>query len=208
MSQSIRVNTGVDKASSYTRTSCASTMAKQAPESALYKTISGVKASCDALAAAGTDLADAEAAVQVALTMLRQARQKRKSKIVAFDNAYNVCIAQVEKHAAAPEDVTALALTVLERKSNDLAPPVAIDAKFLLLKGIIRVRVTLPPGVKACLVEVTTDPTDPASYKRLPGTGKLRDLTGYGPGTYWFRATSLRSDGESEPTPFVPMIVP
>lgn len=207
MPKSIRINTGVDKESSHTRTMCAAEMATQAPKSALYKDTPGVKASCDALIDAGTELAAAEEAIRVAVSVLRKARQTCKSKIVAFDNAYNVCVAQVERHATLPEEVTALALTVLERQSYTLAPPLAIHAKFLPAKGAIRVRVKLPPGVNACFLKVSTDPTDPASFRQLPGTGKLRTFSGYAPGTYWFCAASVRSNEESAPTQPVSVIV-
>jgi hypothetical protein len=204
MSANIRVNASVVKESIKSRVDCAETMGSQMKQAPFYNI---VKASCDSVVAEGAQLAAAEAAVHSALAVLANARDLRDSAILKFDGALNVLISDVEKNAATPGDVTSLALTVLDRQSYTLEVPSGITVKHDPAKGVVRVLVDLPPGAASCLLEVSTDPTNPASWKRVPGDGARRALAGYAPGTYWFRAASLRANDESAFTAPVSIVV-
>lgn len=200
----LRVNTTIPKESIKTRVDCASTMAVQAPQCAFYPK---VKDACDDVVAEGIELAAAEAGVHAALATLANARDLRDGALVRFDNAFNVLISGVEKSAAKPADITGLALIVLERQNHAFEPPAGISVRFDAAKNVVRVRVDMPPGTSGCLLEVSTDPQNPASWKRVAGSGANRALTGYVPGTYWFRAATVRANDESAPTQPVSVIV-
>jgi hypothetical protein len=182
----------------------AATMAVQAPKSTFYMT---VKVSVDSLIAAGLVVAQADAGVNTAIASLANAREVRDGAVNKYDAALNVVVSDVEKNAVNPEDVTNLALTILERQNYTLELPSGLTVKFDQAKNLIRVNIDLPPGAASCLLEVSTDPQNPASWKRVTGDGARRALTGYAPGTYWFRAASLRANDESEFTAPVAVVV-
>jgi hypothetical protein len=204
MNSTIRVNTAIPKESIKSRVDCASTMSVQAPQSAFFPT---VKDACNDVIAEGVKLAAAEATVNNALATLANAREERDSALVRFDNALNALVSDVEKHATKPAEVTSLALTVFERQSYALEAPSGLTVRFDAAKNVIRVLVELPPGAASCLLEVSTDPTAPGSWKRVTGDGARRALAGYAPGTYWFRASSVRANDESEATTPVSVMV-
>jgi hypothetical protein len=197
MTTTIRVNTSSIRRTIGSRTALGQAMASQAPQSALYQNQPTVKTACDAVVTAGKELADAEKGVTTAKAVLANALKTRATKKAKFDSACTACVGQVEMYATKPEDVTSVALTLLERQSHDLAPPTDIEVKYDAAKGAVRVHVALPPGITKCLIEVTTNPNDETTYKRLAGVGISRKLTGYAPGTYWFRAASVRASDES-----------
>jgi hypothetical protein len=200
----IRVNTTIPRESIKTRVDCAGTMSVQAPQSAFYPV---VKHACDDVIAEGVKLAAADAAVNAALATLANAREERDSALVRFDGVFNVLVSDVERNATKPADLTSLALTVLERQSYTLEAPTGLALRFDPAKSVIRVHVELPPGAASCLLEVSTDPANPASWKRVTGDGARRALAGYAPGTYWFRASSVRANDESEATTPVSVVV-
>ena len=204
MAAGIRVNSGIVKESIKSRVDCAATMNAQMKQAPFYNI---VKASCDGLVAEGTKLAAADAAVNTALAVLANARDGRESALASFDGAFNVLVSEVERNAQSPSDVTSIALSVLDRQYYALEAPSGLTVKFDSAKAVIKIHVDLPPGAASCLIEVSTDPSNPASWRRVPGDGGRRSLSGYAPGTYWFRASSLRANDESEPTAAVSVVV-
>jgi hypothetical protein len=204
MTAPIRVNAGVVKESIKSRTDFSTTMDSQMKQAPLYGV---VKQSCDAVVAEGAALLAAEAAVNAAVATLANARDLREMAVVKFDNALNLLISDVEKNAQNPGDVTSLALSVLDRQSYPLEIPAGLTVKYDAAKSLIRVNVDLPPGAASCLLEVSTDPSNPASWKRVTGGGARRSIAGYPPGTYWFRACSVRANDESDFTTPVSVIV-
>jgi hypothetical protein len=76
---------------------------------------------------------------------------------------------------------------------------VAADAILVVVKQA--------PGMRTCQVEISTNPSDPASWKRVKGGSGKRTLTGYAPGTYWLRACSVRGADESDYTVAVAVVV-
>jgi hypothetical protein len=61
--------------------------------------------------------------------------------------------------------------------------------------------------MEVCFVEISTNPEDPAAWRRLPGVGAVHVLTDYAPGTYWVRAASARANEQSRFTEAVSVIV-
>jgi hypothetical protein len=166
-----------------------------------------VKVSVDSLVAAGVALGVAEAGVNTAVANLTNAREVRDGAVAKYDSTFNVLIADVEKNAVNPEDVTSIMLTLLERQTHALELPSGLTVKYDQPKALVRVNVDLPLGAASCLLEVSTDPQNPASWKRVTGDGARRALAGYAPGTYWFRAASLRANDESAFTVPVSVLV-
>lgn len=106
-----------------------------------------------------------------------------------------------------PEDITGLGMAVLGRETYTLAAPVEVNARFDITTGLIHIHVKKAPGMRNCLVEISSDPADPRSWLRLPGIGAIHTLRGYAPGTYWVRAASVRASDQSEFTTPVPVTV-
>lgn len=115
--------------------------------------------------------------------------------------------ANVSKYAPTPQDVTMLALAVQERTGYLIAVPLGIDVKFDAVKGDILLHVKHAPGMKACEIEISANPADPTSWKRIKGNGARRVVSGYAPGTYWVRACSVRGSDESDYTAPVAVVV-
>ena len=88
-------------------------------------------------------------------------------------------------------------MPVLERAKNEKAPPLAVNGDFDAAKRLITLLVKMPPGMDVCRLEVSQAPNDEASWKEVPGHALRRRLAGYAPGTYWFRAATVFTDGLS-----------
>jgi hypothetical protein len=71
----------------------------------------------------------------------------------------------------------------------------------------IRIHVERAPGMDVVSVEITTDPSNPASWKELPGHGAVQFLKDPAPGTYWARAASRTAQEKSDFTTPVSVIV-
>lgn len=203
----VRVGVSDVKHSSPTRSNCAQLVGANGPSSAIWQSVPDVQTSGTKLVTAGTALAAAEATVQSLHSQLVTAQNLRNTKLVEFDGAYSVYVANVEAHATTPEDVTGLGLALLARSSHALAAPNGIEASFDAAKGQIQLRVNKAPGMQASVVEVSADPADTAAWRRLPGFGTLHKLSGFAPGTYWARAASARANEMSAFTEPVPVVV-
>jgi hypothetical protein len=203
----LRVDIGGDKESIRSRIDRAGVMRTQSATSTFAQNHPPVKDACNAVVAAGKDLDDAEAACKAAEAELVRARSVRDAKVDAFDAAHAVCVAVTEQFATTPEDIQSIGLGVFDRASHVLAPPLAIEVRFDAAKESIRIYVKHAPGMTACAIEVSTDPIGPSTWKKLDGHGARRVLTGYAPGTYWFRAASVRANAQSAFTSPVSVIV-
>jgi hypothetical protein len=162
---------------------------------------------CQDLIAASDALKTADEAYTVTDAALTAARGARDSKVTAYDAAYDVCIAQVQQCAATPEDVQSMGFGVFSPVSYALVVPPSVQAKYDPVRNVIYVRVERAPGIRACTLEVSQTPADPASWQRLPGLGTSRKLPGYAAGTHWFRAASVRATEQSAFTDPVSVIV-
>jgi hypothetical protein len=210
MSQQIkrlRVDTGVDKQTTKTRTDRATKVATVAPGSPLFQSQPAIKDASASLILAGNDLSDADHGVTAAEAVVAQKRGEREAKRAAFDAAYDIFTALVSRHVETPEQIQGLGLDVFDRTSHTLVPPVEVSARFDTVKSLLRIYVKQAPGKQACVVDVSQNPADPASWKRIPGIGANRALPGYAPGTYWLRAASVRASEQSDFTTPIPVVV-
>jgi hypothetical protein len=158
--------------------------------------VGDVKASGENLILAGLELAAGEALVQSLRTQMESAEKQLLSLTIAWDERFNLYAGNAEVLAVKPQDITNLALPLLEETTNKLAPPVSVSARFDVLAGLIRLLVRKPPGNFACRIEVSPNPITPTSWVAVKGKGARRALSGYPSGGLWIRA--LLSDNENE----------
>jgi hypothetical protein len=206
-SKRMRVNVEADKTSIQSRGDRANLTTTVAPASLIYKTHAQLQESGLALGAAGVELTAANAALKAAKSALATARGVLGTKVLDFDAAYDVYVAHAEKFCTTPEDVTGLGLDVLDRGSYALAAPLEVLARFDVVTGLIHIHVKKAPGMRSCVVEISSNPADPTSWQRLPGVGAIHTLRGYAPGMYWVRAASVRAKDQSDFTARVAVIV-
>lgn len=203
----LRVDVRADKKSVPTRVNLAALLGTKVSSSTACQAEPLLAQACNGIVKAGQKLATDDAAVKAAEATLKAARDDRDASQAAFDAAYDLGVAHVEKFCAAPTDVSFLGFTMLDRNKYALAAPVEIEAKYDVVNGLIRIHVVLPKGLRTCLVEISPATAGAASYVQLPGTGTRRVVAGYAPGSYLVRAASTRSTGQSAFTDPVPVIV-
>ena len=106
-----------------------------------------------------------------------------------------------------PQEAASLALTVRERAKNILAPPLGMTMTYNGRRDWIRVHVDRAPGMEFVSIEISTDPSNPASWKEMDGHGAVQFIPNPAPGTYWGRAASKTAQQKSEFTVPVSVIV-
>jgi hypothetical protein len=203
----IRVDVGSDKISDKTRSDRAAVVRSMATVTPLYKTDAAFKDAVDKLVQCGEDLDAAEAQVTQLEAALVKAKSSREARRSAYDKAYGLCSTNVETYSTNPEDVHSFGFAVLTKTLQPFTPPTGIEAKHDAAKDVLRIHVLYASGQHQCAIEISPDPVSPGSYTRLDGTGVLQVLSGYGPGTWWIRAATLRSKARSEWFGPVPVVI-
>jgi hypothetical protein len=206
-SNKVLIDITPDKNSTPARTSRALVIGLNGPGSTLWKTQPALQDSGSKLVTIGAALGDADASLKSIETQLATARGVRDTTQKAFDVAYGVYVANAQTYAATPEDAASIGLVVRGKNKYPLVAPVGLDATFDLIKSLIQIHITKTPGERTFLVEISSDPIGPATWKRLPGTGAVQELSGYGPGLYWVRAASVRAKAQSDYTAPVAVLV-
>ena len=193
-----QVNRGPVKAGVKERTDCSALVKSKASSCALWQAHQAIQTSGADLITAGVDLADADLAHINALSLVATTRTTLDTKLVSWNGAFDVYASNAEKVATKPEDLTALALDALTRNAYAIGMPLKIELKFDPVLHVIRIHVFLPPGMDTCELETSPDPMTPTSWKRIVGTGLLREVKNPPPGTWWFRAATTRSSEQSD----------
>jgi hypothetical protein len=170
--------------------------------------VGDVKVSGENLVMAGLELAAGEALVQSLRTQMESAEKQLLSLTIAWDERFNLYAGNAEVLAVKPQDITNLALPLLEETTNKLAAPVSVSARFDVLTGLIRLLVRTPPGSFACRTEISPNPMTPTSFVALKGKGTRRALSGYASGGWWVQALMYDNENESEYSPPVFVMVP
>jgi hypothetical protein len=150
------------------------------------------------LVAVGDELGASDARVRKLAEELAIAEADRDETTKRYDIQHRVCVRLAEKYSASPEEARGVGFLPLDKASYVLASPLGIDHNYDHADKVLRLRVSMPPGMDTCHLEVSTTPDDEASWKRVKGDGLRRRLRGYAPGNYWFRARSVVADDESE----------
>jgi hypothetical protein len=203
----LRVDPTADKKSIPTRTGRAQTVGTNGPSSAIWQSQPEIQEAGKRLVDAGTLLVTLDASVQSIEAQLATARNLRDAKVVEFDAVFGVYIANAETYATTPQEVTGLGLALFSRSAHPLTAPLGIEATYDIAKGLIAIRVNKAPGLNACVIEVSSEPVGPDTWKRLDGFGGLRKLSDYPAGTHWLRAASARATEVSDFTSPVSVIV-
>ncbi len=189
-----RVDVHADKLTIKTRVERAAKVAELAPTSTLYTSVPAVKTALDALVADGTALQNAEVQVTRDEAQASKSRAARDALLVAFDGTYDLSVATLEKHAAAPADLVGAGFADLQKAHYAVLPPLEVSATFDAAKGHVVIHLKHAPGMHSAYTEISPDPVGPATFKRLDGIGASHSLMGYAPGTYWVRVASVRGD--------------
>jgi hypothetical protein len=206
-SKKVPAKKGLDKDSILSRTGRADVIETNGPKSEIWKGNTVLQDVGQKLIAAGTALKTSQTAVSSIETQLEQARGVRATRVVEYDKAYDLFVSSAEAVAKTPEDLASVGLAARVKGTYLLAAPLGIDAKFDMKAHLIRAHIQRAPGMQNCLLEISTNPEDPNGWRRLPGLGAVRALSGYSPGTYWLRAASARANEQSEFTTPVSVIV-
>jgi len=202
-----RIDRGVDKLSTQARIDRGTQMGKAIPTSTLYTSVLPVKAACDTVVLAGTALATANTAATAAELAAATARSLRDIKQGTFDTVNAICITTVEHYATTPADIQGVAYVLLIPNNNGLAMLSGMTVRFDPVLGLVDIEMKHPAGVTRCLLEVSPDPVTATSWQRVSGDGLRRKLSGYAPGTYWFRAATMRASAQSPFTTPISVVV-
>jgi hypothetical protein len=195
------------KSSVLSRTERAEVIGTNGPSSPIWKANEVLQDMGLKLVAVGVSLKAAQAAVNSIESQLDVAHGVRDTRTFAFDTAYELYATSVEASSNTAEDAAGLGITVRTRTAYTLTMPLEVQARFDPRKSLIRIHVKRAPGMRTCIIEISTDPADPAGWRRLPGVGAVQALSGYAPGTYWVRAANTRASAQSEFTTPVAVFV-
>jgi hypothetical protein len=155
------------------------------------------KGAIDGLGAAGTDLKSSVADANQKAVAARNARTVRNKKRVAYNKAYGVAVASVEQGAVSKDDIEKSGFLFLDPTNPGLLAPIGIDAKQDLKHSLVRLHVHFANGRRPCVVEISNDPGNPASWQRIEGGGVTRKLTSLAAGTWYARAATSRAHQQS-----------
>jgi hypothetical protein len=99
-------------------------------------------------------------------------------------------------HCSSAAELRAAGLETRELVVSGLEMPTKVEAEYDPATGLINVLVKFGRGrAKQCVVEVTLDPTNEASYRRIEGHGAKRAIPADKAGMWWIRvATQSASD--------------
>jgi hypothetical protein len=197
-----RVAREKDKVSDKARCDRSELVENVAKKNEIWQSSKDLQEAGEALIAAGKDLSAREKKVQSLLAQVVTARKEVVTARIQWNLTFEVYASHTEVVARKPEDISNLALPVLEKAVNHLAPPIAVKATFNRKTRVFHV-VHQPPGRAQCRIEISPDPMTPDSFVALKGKGARRALEGYPPGRWWVRALMFDSENESAYSPLV-----
>lgn len=194
----VHLNGSAAKASIKSRTDTAKVIATMAPASALYAKYPDVKEASDTVANLGVDVEDTQSALKTVLQQVVNMRRTLRGKLGAYDAAYTVFTAVVQRRATTPAEAASVGALPNAAKTYTLEMPVGIETKENLAKHWVRIQVKLPVGLRNCVIEISPQAAGPAGYQAITGIGTRRVLSHYPPGTYLVRAASTRATEQSK----------
>ena len=198
---------GPDKASAASRYERGLRVGNMAPKSPLYLKYSDLKSSVDALVTDNTAL---KAAMDLAATTHAAwlaADTALTTAISTWDGSYDVFTTMGQKYVADPNDVTNLGGAPRDKNHHPLAMPIRVDLTYNPKKDILKAHVIRPAGMRACVVQLSTDPTNPALWVEQAGNGAVHLAPHPTKGTWWARAACKTAKGMSDFTTPVSVIV-
>jgi hypothetical protein len=195
--QNGRVAQSGDKATHQARVNRAANVAQVAPTSAIWKAQPTLESAGNNLITLGTNLKAGLTAVSALESQLATARSNYGTLTLAYDVGYNAWVGSVEQYSTSPADVTGLGMLPLTLGEYVLEAPLGLTATYNPTTALINALVHRAPGLKQAVLQISTDPIGPATWKQLTGTGLRRALSGYAPGTYWLQAAHVRANTQS-----------
>jgi hypothetical protein len=207
-SPKVRINRGVDNASSDALVARAEAVGASAPNSPIYTGNSTCKAAIDEYVATAPAVVATNKKVANLEQQLVQARNDRDAAVKVCSDAYAAACSQVEKHSVTRSDVESCGFVALEVVKQGLVLPSSLSATYDRAAGAILIRVQYADKKsRKCIVEISPTPVGPATYVRLEGLGLKRSVPGYAPGTYEVRVATANARGRSDWFGPVPVIV-
>jgi hypothetical protein len=179
----------------------------QAPQSGLYTLHTDLKASADDVVAKNLALKTADDGLHTALAALLTARGVQLAATTAWDVSFDLYMATAAKYCLTPADAAGLALVLRGTTHNPLAMPLAVLLKYDGKKDLLQIHVKRAPGMDVVYMEISTDPTNPALWKEVPGAGAIRIVPNPAVGTWWVRACSKTARANSDFTTPVSIII-
>lgn len=211
MSQRIlrpRVYIGSDMASAKGLIDRAATVGTMAPLTPLYQSNATFKAVLEDFIVSGVACAAADKKISDLVAQIAQARNDRVLARKVCRDCHGAAVKQVEKHSTTAADVTSSGFLFLDVQRLGLVLPSAILAKYDHGKGLLNLRVKYPvKGDHKCVIEMSSEPGNPAAWSRLEGNGVTRALSGYAEGTWWIRAATSLAAERSDWFGPVPVVV-
>lgn len=179
-----------DKLTPETRTSRGVKITSNGPTCTICTTYQDAQAACTAVVTENVKLKAAIDAFDTADATFKKARTALGTAVVSWDGAFDVYVSVGERRCTTADDGTGMALEIRAKTKNPVAMPIAVTPTYNVKLHLIRVHVKRAPGMNTVAVEMSTDPSNPASWKELDGNGAVHLVLNPLPGTYWFRAAS------------------
>jgi hypothetical protein len=198
-----RVAMETDKVSDEARCKRSQLVEDVAKDSELWKASKDIQAEGARLIAAGQKLSAKEKKLQSLLAEVISARQEILSARIEWDQHFRNYAKTAEIPTRKPEDLTRLALPVLERAEHRLLPPTAVEVTYDRTTREIHIEVHHPRGRAVPRIEISPDPATPDSFVMLKGSGARRVLKDQPLGRWWVRALMIDATDESAYSPLV-----
>jgi hypothetical protein len=204
--EGIRFMVGADTQSATTRLERGAKVKAQGTASPLYQQ-PDIKTGVDNVAADSATLKTLVDNFSAAKAALKKAGTALATGLRNWDRSYKFLVAAGEKQCTTADEGTSLGLSVRGTKKNALAMPLAVDVTQDLKKKLVRIHVTRAPGMRAVVVQTSTDPSNPASWQELVGHGAVHTIPNPPPGTLHVRAASKTARAQSDFTTPVSIVV-
>jgi hypothetical protein len=199
--------TGPDKKNSNTRIARGGKVVTQSATSPIVQANADFSAAAKDVGTATEDVKTKVDAENKAVIALKAARSALRISNVTWDTKYGVYTSVASKYLTNEQEAHDAGLDMRGQTTNTLAAPVSVEVKRRPKQDDVRIHVHRAPGMRAVSTEISTNPSDPTSWKELDGDGAIHVVPHPAPGTWWVRARSKTAKATSEYTTPVSVIV-
>ena len=144
------------------------------------------------------DLTDLVGNYNKASVAFALARHALADGVTGWDDLYGVFTSVASKFVKSPADAAACGLEMRGTVHYALQAPLKIDLVHRIKKDELFIHVHRPKGMRVISTEISSDPTNPASFKELDGTGATHTIPHPAPGTYAVRAACKNAHAKSD----------
>jgi DNA-binding NtrC family response regulator len=186
-----------EKLNATTRLARGAMVANQGPQSALYT--GATKTAVDDVVQQTAALKTNVDTYTTARAAFVKARTALGTGLLSWDATFDVLVSNGERVCATPADGAGLGLPIVGAKAKyTFAMPISVELTQDIKKNMVRIHVHRAPGMRGSCVEISTDPTNPALWKELDGTGAIHRIPASPPGNLWARAATRSTTAKSE----------